>query len=157
MIARHAFSCHLSDRKRPAQAPLRRDEGKSVRAAAGNLAGIDKDSYSAAMNRIVPLVLGGIVLAFCVVVYFACRSWRRMSRGRRIASVLLLVPHFLLVVCLPVSILCGQAPQGSPSFNAAFFCDVLALFILPVPALVGTSVAVAMFMTARTGSSGHPG
>ena len=97
------------------------------------------------MQRIGLLLLGGIVLAFCGVVYAACRSWRKMAARKRIAGLLLLVPHFLLVVCIIVSLLCGHPPQGSQCFNTQFFCAVLVVFILPVPALAGTLLALLMF------------
>jgi hypothetical protein len=96
-----------------------------------------------------PLIFGLIVLAFCGVVYAGYRSWRKMSAGKRIAGVLLLSPHFLLVVCIVVSLLCGHPPQGSPCFNRQFVCAVLVVFILPVPALVGTITALIMFRGAR--------
>ena len=96
----------------------------------------------------VPL-LGLIVLAFCGVVYAACRSWRRMDAGKRIISGLLLSPLFLLVVCIVVSLLCAHPPQGSRCFNRQFICAVLIVFILPVPALAGTLAAVVMFIRAR--------
>ncbi|MGC2247281.1 MAG: hypothetical protein WA609_11820 [Terriglobales bacterium] len=92
-----------------------------------------------------------VVLAFGGVVYAGCRSWRKMSAGKRILGALLLSPHFLLIVCIAVGLLCGQAPQGSPCFNAQFFCGVLMVFILPLPALVGTSVAFILFRHARVG------
>jgi len=97
------------------------------------------------------LLLGLIVLAFCGVVYAGCRSWRKMSAGKRIIGVLLLSPHFLLVVSIIVGLLCGHAPQGSPCFNEQFFFGVLMVFILPVPALVGTVTAFILFRGARGG------
>ncbi|HTA22997.1 MAG TPA: hypothetical protein VK763_05650 [Terriglobales bacterium] len=99
--------------------------------------------------RLILLLLGLIVLAFGGVVYAACRSWRKMSAGKRIMGVLLLSPHFLLVVCIVVSLLCGHPPQGSSCFNTQFVCGVLLVFILPLPALVGTLTAFVMFRRAR--------
>jgi hypothetical protein len=90
-----------------------------------------------------------IVLAFCGMVYAAYRSWRKMGAGKRIMGVLLLSPHFLLIVCIVVSLLCGQAPQGSRCFNAQFLCAVLMVFILPLPALAGTVTALILFKRAR--------
>ena len=98
------------------------------------------------------LLLCAIVLAFCGTVCVAYLAWRKMGPRGRIASVLLLVPHFLLVVCIVVGLACGQAPQGSRCFNAQFFCGVLMLFILPLPALVGTVAALTLFIHARFGS-----
>jgi len=94
------------------------------------------------------LIFAVIVLAFCGVVYAGYRAWPRMSSGRRIAGTLLLVPHFLLIVCSVVSLIYGNAPQGSTCFNRAFFCDVMIMFILPVPTLVGTIVALILFKLA---------
>ena len=107
-------------------------------------------SYSAGMHRFwFPLLLLSlIVLSFCGAVYAACRSWRKMGPGKRIAGVLLLAPHFLLAVCVVMSLLHGQAPQGSHDFNTAFASDVLLIFILPLPALVGTLAALVMFRRA---------
>jgi hypothetical protein len=94
-----------------------------------------------------------IVLAFFGVVFLGCLSWGKMGAKKRIAGVLLMAPHFLLVVCIGVGLLCGQAPQGSSCFNTQFFAGVLMVFILPVPALVGTLAALIMFSLARWGSS----
>jgi hypothetical protein len=60
--------------------------------------------------RSILLLLGLIVLAFGGVVYAGCRSWRKMGAGKRIMGALLLSPHFLLVVCFVVSLLCGHPP-----------------------------------------------
>ena len=102
--------------------------------------------------RSILLILSVIVLAWCGVVYAGCRSWRKMSVGKRIAGVLLLSPHFLVIVCIVVSLLCGHPAQGSQCFNRQFVCGVLVVFILPVPALVGTITAFIMFKLARTPS-----
>jgi uncharacterized membrane protein len=99
--------------------------------------------------RSILLLLGLIVLAFGGVAYAGCRSWRKMSAGKRIMGVLLLSPHFLLVVCIVVSLLCGHPPQGSSCFNTQFVCGVLLVFILPLPALIGTLTALGMFISAR--------
>jgi hypothetical protein len=99
--------------------------------------------------RLIGLLLCLIILVLCVVAYAVCRSWRKMSAGKRILGVLLLAPHFLLVVCIVVSLLCGHPPQGSRCFNTQFVCAVLIVFILPVPALVGTVTAFVMFRRAR--------
>ena len=98
------------------------------------------------------IVLAVIVLAFFAAVYFAARSWGKMGTGKRIASLLLLAPHFLLLACIVVSLLCGHPPQGSPGFNTQFVCAVLMVFILPLPALVGTVSALVIFSRARLGS-----
>ncbi len=108
-----------------------------------------RPTYSPCM-RTIWLVLCLIVLTFCGVVYAACRSWRKMGAGKRTAGVLLLSPHFLLIVAIVVSLLCGHPPQGSRCFNTQFLCGVLIVFILPVPALVGTITAFIMFKLART-------
>jgi hypothetical protein len=99
--------------------------------------------------RLILLLLSLIILAFCAAAYAVCRSWPTMSAGKRIMGVLLLSPHFLLVVCIVVSLLCGHPPQGSQCFNTQFFCAVLMVFILPVPALVGTLTALIMFRRPR--------
>ena len=117
------------------------------RSVAG-LAGTSRASYSACMRSIL-LVLGAIILAFGGMVYAACRAWRKMSAGKRIVGVLLLSPHFLLIVCLVVSLLCGHPAQGSHWFNVQVVCAVLLVFILPLPVLVGTLTALVMFRRAR--------
>jgi hypothetical protein len=99
--------------------------------------------------RSIGLLLCLIILVLCGAAYGVCRSWRKMSAGKRILGVLLLAPHFLLVVCIVVSLLCGHPPQGSRCFNTQFVCAVLIVFILPVPALVGTVTAFVMFWRAR--------
>lgn len=93
------------------------------------------------------LLLGLIALPFCGVAYTGCLSWRKMSLGKRITGVLLLSPHFLLMVSIVVSLLCGHPPQGSPCFNTQFLCAVLMVFILPLPALIGTITALIIFKT----------
>ena len=103
------------------------------------------------MQRIWLLLPCVIVLAFGGVVYVACLAWRKMGLRKRIASLLLLAPHFLLIVCIVVSQLCGHPPQGSRCFNTQFVCAVLLVFILPLPALVGTLVAFVIFNRARLG------
>lgn len=100
--------------------------------------------------RLIWLLLCLIVLAFCGVVYAGCRSWRKLNAGKRIMGVLLLSPHFLFVVSIVVSLLCGHPAQGSPCFNTQFICGVLIVFILPVPALVGTITAFIIFKLTRT-------
>jgi hypothetical protein len=105
--------------------------------------------YNAYMRLIGPLLLCLIILAFGGMIYAACRSWRKMSAGKRIAGVLLLAPHFLLIVCIVVSLLCGHPPQGSRCFNRQFLCGVLIVFILPLPVLIGTFTALVMFISAR--------
>jgi hypothetical protein len=103
------------------------------------------------MRLILPLVLLVIILAFCGVVYAACLAWPKMRRGKRFWGSLLLIPHFLLLLCIPFSLHGGSAPMGSSAWNAAFFADVLVLFILPLPALAGTVVAFVIFRNARIG------
>ena len=103
------------------------------------------------MRLIVPLVLLVIVLAFCGVVYAACLAWPKMRPGKRALGSLLLIPHFLLVLCIPFSLLGGGAPTGSSGWNAAFFTDVLVVFIFPLPALAGTVAAFVIFRSARIG------
>jgi hypothetical protein len=98
------------------------------------------------------IVLGVIVLAFFVAIYFAARSWGKMGPGKRVAGLLLLAPHFLLLACIVVSLLNGHPPQGSPGFSTQFICGVLIVFILPVPALVGTVSALVMFSRAQLSS-----
>jgi hypothetical protein len=110
------------------------------------------DAYSAGMHGIWPLLLCVVVLVFFGVVFFACVSWPKMAPKKRIASLLLLAPDFLIIVCIVVSASCGHPPQGSRCFNTQFLCGVLLVFILPLPALVGTLVALGMFIHARFAS-----
>jgi hypothetical protein len=101
------------------------------------------------MFRLWLLLLGGIVLALCGALYAAYRSWGKIGLKSRIAGLLLLLPHVLLVVSIVVSAQCGHPPQGSPCFNTQFICAVLIVFILPVPALAGTLAAFWIFLRAR--------
>ncbi|HUA16664.1 MAG TPA: hypothetical protein VMG31_15325 [Verrucomicrobiae bacterium] len=103
------------------------------------------------MNWIAFLLLA-IVLAFCGVVYAGCRSWPTMSPRRRTVGALLLMPHFLMIVCIVLSLLCGHPPQGSPCFNRQFACAVLVVFILPLPAFAGTVGALVIFLRSRGAS-----
>jgi hypothetical protein len=92
------------------------------------------------------LALGLIVLAFCWALYVAYRSWRTLGLKRRIVGLLLLTPHLILIGCvlwsLSLSLSCGRAPQGSSCFNAQFASGVFMVFILPVPAVIGTGLAL---------------
>jgi hypothetical protein len=115
---------------------------------AGALAGTNTATYSPCM-RLILLLLCVIILAFFGVVYAGCRSWRKMSAGKRIAGVFLLSPHFVFIVCIVVSLLCGHPPQGSQCFNTQFVCGVLIVFFLPLPALAGTITALVIFKRAR--------
>ncbi len=110
------------------------------------------DAYSAGMHRTWLLLLGVVALAFVGFVYLAFLSWPKLTPKKRIASFLLLAPDFLIVVCIAVSVSCGHPPQGSRCFNTQFLCGVLLVFILPLPALVGTLVALGMFIHARFAS-----
>lgn len=101
------------------------------------------------MQWIVWSGIGVAVLAFCALLSVAARSWRKLGIGRRIAGLLLLVPHFLLLVCIPIALQAGTAPQGSPRFNRGFAADVYMLFLLPVLALLGSIAALLVFLTAR--------
>jgi hypothetical protein len=98
------------------------------------------------------VLLAVIVLAFFAAVYVVCRSWGKVKPWKRIAGPLLLAPHFLLLACFVVSLLNGHPPQGSPGFSTQFICAVLIVFILPVPALVGTVSALVMFTQVRPAS-----
>jgi hypothetical protein len=109
-------------------------------------------AYSAGMHGTWLLLLCVVVLALFGFVYLAFLSWPKMSPRKRIASLLLLAPDFLFVVCIAVSASCGHPPQGSQCFNTQFICGVLIVFILPLPALVGTLAALAMFIRARSAS-----
>ena len=113
------------------------------------LRGVWKPSYSAGMQRIWLLLPCAIVLVFCGTVFLACLAWRKMGVRKRVGGLLLLAPHFLLIVCIVVSQLCGHPPQGSACFNRQFVCAVLIVFILPLPALVGTVLASVIFNRAR--------
>jgi len=95
------------------------------------------------------LLLGGIVLSFCAVVFFVVRSWPRISPGKRVVSILLLTPHLAMNVCILVSLAYGHPQQGSAGFNAQFLCGILIVFILPLPALAGTLATVVLLVGAR--------
>lgn len=100
----------------------------------------------------VPFAIGIFALivgALGGVVFIAVRSWSKLSPGQRIVSTLLLTPHFLMIVCILVSLACGHPPQGSVCFNRQFVCAVLIVFILPVPALVGTIASLVLLLNAR--------
>jgi hypothetical protein len=108
----------------------------------------------ARVQWIVLSAVGVVVLAFCALLYVAARSWRKIGTGRRIAGLLLLIPHFLLLVCIPFALQGGNAPpgsapQGSPRFNEGFAADVYMMFILPVPALLGSIAALLVFLLSR--------
>jgi len=103
----------------------------------------------AQMQWIVLSGAGVVVLALCALLYVAARSWRKIATGRWITGLLLLIPHFLLLVCIPFALQGGNAPQGSPPFNEAFAADVYMMFILPVPALLGSIASLLVFFLSR--------
>lgn len=111
-------------------------------------------SYSARMQCIVWSVIGVVVLAFCALLYVAARSWRKIATWKWMTGLLLLVPHFLLLWCIEVSLRNnsappGSVPQGSARWNEAFGASVYMVFILPVPALVGSIAALLVFLLSR--------
>jgi hypothetical protein len=108
------------------------------------------------MQAIVISVLGAVVLAFCAILFIAARSWPKIGIRRRIFGLLLLIPHFLLVVCIPFALRAGNAPPGSTRYNQGFAADVYMLFILPVPAVLGSIAALFVFLRARPTSDIKP-
>jgi hypothetical protein len=56
------------------------------------------------MQQIMLVVLCGIVVAFCGVVYLAIRRCPVITTGQRIVNTLLITPHFLLIVCILVTL-----------------------------------------------------
>jgi hypothetical protein len=111
---------------------------------------VEWDAYSAGMHGIWLLLFCVVVLAFFGFVYAAYQAWPKMAPKKRMGSLLLLAPDFLIVVCIVVSARCGHPPQGSRCFNTQFLCAVLMVFILPLPALLGTLVALGIFIRARS-------
>jgi hypothetical protein len=103
----------------------------------------------AQMQWIVLSGAGVVVLALCALLYVAARSWRKIATGRWITGLLLLIPHFLLLVCIPFALQARNAPQGSPRFNQAFAADVYIMFLLPVPALLSSMAALLVFLLSR--------
>jgi hypothetical protein len=90
-----------------------------------------------------------IVLAFVLAVYLAYRSWDKVRPSKRAFAVLLLLPHFLLILCVGLNLSCGGAAEGSACYNQQFLTGVLVVFILPLPSLVGTAAAIRIFVAAR--------
>ena len=97
------------------------------------------------MNKFLLYIFCPVVLAFLGIGYAGYRSWSRMGTRRRIAGVLLLTPHFLIIVCAVWNMLCGHPAVGSDCYNAQFAGAVLMVFILPLPALAGSLIALALF------------
>jgi len=99
------------------------------------------------------LVFGLIVASFCWALRVGYRSRQEVGPKKWIAGLVLLLPHLILVVCITVCIVltlsCGAASPGSPCFNAQFLYSTLVMFILPIPALIGTSVALRLFKRHR--------
>jgi hypothetical protein len=90
-----------------------------------------------------------LVLVFIFALYMAYRSWGKLKSGKRVLAMLLLLPNFLLILCFGLNLSCGSAAQGSACFNQQFLTGVFAVFVLPLPSLVGTLAALRIFMTAR--------
>jgi len=89
-----------------------------------------------------------IVLVFILALFLAYRSWGKLKPGKRIFALVLLVPHFLLILCFAANISCGNGSVGSACYNRQFASAILAFFILPLPTLVGTASALGIFLTA---------
>jgi hypothetical protein len=92
---------------------------------------------------------GVLALAFCLLLYLAARAWRKIATWKWITGLLLLVPHFLLLWSIEVALRNGNAPQGSARWNEAFGAEVYIMFILPVPALLGSLGALLIFKLSR--------
>ncbi len=90
------------------------------------------------------------VLVFLLALNLAYRCWGALRAGQRIGAILLLLPHFLFILCAVLSASCGNAAEGSACYNRQFLTGVLIVFILPAPSLVGTIAALRLFMTARS-------
>jgi len=94
-------------------------------------------------------ILAALGLVFLLAVVMGCRSWRRLTTGKRIVSVLLLMPLFLMILCFALSLSCGKAALGSACYDRQFVTGVLMVFFLPLPALLGTAAAFGIFIRAR--------
>lgn len=101
------------------------------------------------IQGIVLSVAGVIALAFCALLYVAARSWRNIATWKWITGFLLLVPHFLLLWCIAIALKNGNAQQGSARWNEAFGAEVYMMFILPVPALLGSLASLLIFKLSR--------
>jgi hypothetical protein len=119
----------------------------------------------AQLQWIVLSAAGVIALAFCALLYLAARAWRKIATWKWIVGLLLLVPHFLLLWSIEVALKNGNAPQGSARWNQAFGTEVYMMFILPIPAFLGSLGALLIFKLARPVNKltalptppGHPG
>ncbi len=87
------------------------------------------------MTHLAPLLLCiGLVATFYGVVYKALRTWGQLSRGQRRLCIGLLIPHALLLLCITAA-LAGRAA----SMGEQLVLGVFMIFILPIPALFGTT------------------
>lgn len=98
---------------------------------------------------IVPAVIGVVVFAFCALLLVAARSWPKIRPRNRIVGLLLLLPHFLLLVCLALALRDNGAPQGSARWNEGFGASIYAMFLLPIPALLGSIGSLLVFLLSR--------
>jgi hypothetical protein len=53
-----------------------------------------------------------IVLVFILALFLAYRSWGKLKPGKRIFALVLLVPHFLLILCFAANIHVAAAALG---------------------------------------------
>jgi hypothetical protein len=88
-----------------------------------------------------------VVLVFILALFLAYRSWGRLKPGKRIFALVLLAPHFPMILCFAANVSCGGG-VGSACYNRQFVSAVLAFFILPLPSLIGTAAALKIFLTA---------
>jgi len=93
-------------------------------------------------------VFVAIVVVFILAAFLAYRSWSKLKPGKRMFAVLLLLPHFLLILCFAANISCASGGVGSVCYTRQFISAVLAFFILPLPTLIGTLAALRIFLTA---------
>jgi hypothetical protein len=93
-------------------------------------------------------VLVAIVLVFIFAGCMAYRSWSKLRPGKRALAIMLLVPHFLLILCFMANLSCGNGAVGSACYTRQFVSSILAVFFLPIPSLIGTAAAIGIFLTA---------
>ncbi len=89
-----------------------------------------------------------VVLVFIFTVYVGFRSWDKVKPAKRTFAVLFLLPHFLLILSFCINMSCRNEAVSVACFTRQFQTAIIAFIILPLPTLVGTAAALAIFLTA---------
>jgi hypothetical protein len=91
------------------------------------------------------LIVAFAVVAFIWVLVIGIRAWQSPRWRNRISGILFLLPNALLIASIIPYAACGRAGEDSPCFLVPVLSVIFVDFILPLPALLGTLLALRGF------------